>query len=85
MDTSFAVFTPQEECGSRSNQFVGIADVPNMFLGALMDGMVPGRQCYPPWARHSRGLGGWWATWNQTSRSAIDRASYFPREGDRYG
>ena len=40
MDTSFAVFSPQEGA-VQINGLQAIAEVPNMFLGALMDGMVP--------------------------------------------
>ena len=41
MDTSFAVFTPQEGAVLDQISLQAIAAVPNMFLGALMDGMVP--------------------------------------------
>ena len=41
MDTSFAVFTPQEGAVLDQISLQAIASIPNMFLGALMDGMVP--------------------------------------------
>ena len=41
MDTSFAVFSPPKGAVLDQISLQAIAEVPNMFLGALMDGMVP--------------------------------------------
>ena len=41
MDTSFAVFSPQEGAVLDQISLQAIAEVPNLFLGALMDGLVP--------------------------------------------
>ena len=41
MDISFAVFTPQDGAILDQVSLQAIADVPDMFLGALMDGLVP--------------------------------------------
>ena len=41
MDASFAVFAPKDGAVLDQVSLQAIADVPNLLLGALMDGFVP--------------------------------------------